>query len=157
MRRQRLLLLGVMLPPLATGCTAGGSYTIVEKHVEPRHFTFVDIVSKKGKGPGGWRAACLHLRLQHAAGPLYLCRLGVEMPKENDDAGPISLPLAQRIAADCANLAADMALGATTPATPLGLACESFKKAFNAVLWRAVEGSRVTTLCNEATSPTIAP
>lgn len=157
MREQFLLLLGVMLLALATGCTAGGSYTIVEKHVEPRHFKFVDVVSKKGKGPGGWRAACLHLRLQHTAGPFYLCKLGVEMPKENGDAGPISLPLAQRIAADCANLSADTALGATTPATPLGLACESFKKTFNVVLRGAVKGSRVVTLCDKATSPAIAP
>jgi hypothetical protein len=151
------VLLGVVLIPLATGCTAGGSYTIVEKHVEPRHFKFVDVVNQEEQGPGGWRAACLHLRLQHAAGPFYLCKFGVEMPKENGDAGPISLPLAQRIAADCANLAADTALGATTPATPLGLACESFKKAFKAILWRAVEGSRVKTLCHEATKPVTVP
>lgn len=154
---RHLLPLGVMMLLLATGCSAGGSYTIVEKHVEPRHFKFVDVVSRKGKGPGGWRAACLHLRLQHTVGPFYLCKFGVEMPMENGDAGPISLPLAQRIAADCANLAADTVLSATTPATPLGLACESFKKAFNAALWRAVEGSRVKTLCHEATSPAIAP
>jgi hypothetical protein len=157
MRGQFLLLLGVLLFALATGCTAGGSYTIVEKHVEPRHFNFVDVVGKRGKGPGGWRAACLHLRLQHTAGPFYLCRLGVEMPKHTTNEGPLSVPLSQRIAADCANLAADMALGATTPATPLGLACESFKKTFDATLSRSVKGSKVMTICAENTSPTLAP
>lgn len=157
MRGRFLPLLGVMLLSLTASCTAGGSYTIVEKHVEPRHFKFVDIVSHQEEGPGGWRAACLHLRLQHAGGPVYLCKFGVEMPKETGKSGPISYPLSQRIAADCANLAADTAFGATTPATPLGLACETFKKTFKATLWRAVEGSKVVTICHEATSPTIAP
>ena len=157
MRGQVLLLLGVMLLSWTTGCTAGGNYTLVEKHVEPRHFRFVDIVSNPEEGLGGWRAACVHLRLQHAGGPVYLCRFGVEMPQHTDIEGPISLPLSQRIAADCANLSADTAFGATTPATPLGLACETFKKTFKATLSRAVKGSKVVTLCHEATSPTIAP
>jgi len=157
MRVKFILLFGVLPLALATGCTAGGSYTIVEKHVEPRHFKFVDIVSHQEEGPGGWRAACVHLRLQHAGGPVYLCRFGVEMPKENGDAGPISQPLAQRLAADCANLVADTTFGASTPTTPLGLACESFKKAFNAALWRAVEGSRVRTECLKGTKPEIVP
>lgn len=39
----------------------------------------------------------------------------------------------------------------------LGVICETFKKTFKATLWRAVKGSKVVTLCHEATSPTIAP
>lgn len=156
MLRPLALLPSILLLLLATGCTAGSSYTIVEGHMKPSHFQFVDIVKQQEAGAGGWRAACVHLHLKHAGGPLYICKFGVEMPMETGD-GPLSVPLAQRTAADCANLAATTALGATTPATPLGLACESFKAAFKATLGRAVEGSRVMTLCHKATRPEAAP
>lgn len=152
---RQLLLTGVLL--LASGCVVERSYTIVEKHLEPHHFQFVTVVNKKGPVAGGWRAACLHLKLEHKGGPIYLCKMGVEMPMQTEKEGPFSLPLTQRIAADCANLAADMALGATTPETPLGLACESFKKAFGLVLDGAVMGSRVRQRCDKATEPVIAP
>jgi hypothetical protein len=39
----------------------------------------------------------------------------------------------------------------------LGLACQSFKKAFNAALWRAVQGSRVRTECLKGTKPENVP
>ncbi len=150
------LLPSVLLLLLSTGCAAGGGYTIVEGRMRPSHFKFVDIVQQKGPGAGGWRAACVHLHLMHAGGPGYVCKFGVEVPMETGE-GPISLTLAQRIAADCANLAATVAFEATTPATPLGLACEGFKAAFKTTLGRAAEGSRVMTVCHKATRPEAAP
>lgn len=77
------------------------------------------------------------------------------MPIKTEADGLLSTPLAQRISADCANLAAQIALGAVTPTTPLGVACESFKAHYRVFLNNAVSGSRVTTLCHEKTSPVL--
>ncbi|HZI09561.1 MAG TPA: hypothetical protein VE153_04160 [Myxococcus sp.] len=135
----------VLLP--ATGCASGGGYTIVEKRVRPSHFRFVPIVESQEPGPGGWQAACLDLRLAHDNGRAHLCKVGVEMPMETEELGPIPVSRAQRLAAKCANEAADLALGATTRATPLGMACTSFIGAFRIRLDFTVAGSRVSSRC----------
>jgi len=83
----------------------------------------------------------------------FICKVGIGMPIETEVAGPISNSLAQRIAADCANQAADIVIGAATASTTPGLACESFKKTFHKVLNKAVQGSRVGTLCHAMTQP----
>ncbi|WNG31142.1 hypothetical protein F0U62_49360 [Cystobacter fuscus] len=71
--------------------------------------------------------------------------------------GPISVPLAQRIAAVCANEAAYTVLGAASkePDPPLGLLCESFKAAYRLKLGTAIPGSRVVTTCAPSTKPVI--
>ncbi|XXF80386.1 hypothetical protein P2318_11715 [Myxococcaceae bacterium GXIMD 01537] len=155
----RLLIRSLLLPLLllAAGCSMGGSYTLVEKHMQPSHFRFVDVIEKTAPGPDGWRAACVHLSLRHAGGSAFICRFGVEMPIATLADGMIPAPLAQRIAADCSNLAAELAFSSTTPATPLGLACESFKKAFRGTLGRAVAGARVMTVCHASAEPTVVP
>jgi hypothetical protein len=74
------------------------------------------------------------------------------MPIENKD-GPISIPLAQRIAAERTNEAAQIAFEAATPESPLGLLCETFKKTLGGLLGASVSGSRVRTLCHKKTIP----
>jgi hypothetical protein len=147
MPRQLFLLLSACLLVLTSGCTAGNSYTIVEKRVKPRHFKFVPVVDQGELGPGGWRAACLNFHLAHDDGRSYICKVGVEMPLETGELGPISTVKAQRVAANCANAAADLSLGATTAATPLGIACSSCITTYRATLDFAVPGSRVRQVC----------
>lgn len=143
--------------PLLIGCGAATSRTIVEKRVEPRHFKFVTVVPKRGVGPGGWRAACLHLRLARDSGESFICKFGIEMPLETQAEGPISTALAQRVSADCSNLAADAVFSAVTPATPLGLACESYKSTYKAILYKAIQGAQVKQLCHSRTEPIVFP
>ncbi len=133
---------------LLSGCAAPRSVTLVEGQLEPRHFRFVTIVEQRGNDPGGWRAACLHLPIQSDTGDAIICRMGVDMPIKTEEDGFISLSLAQRIAANCANSAAQHALTATTLETPLGVACESFKNSFHLMLNAAIAGSRVKTACH---------
>jgi hypothetical protein len=147
MRAHPTLLLTALLLALATGCTSGASYTIVEKRVRPNHFKFVPVVNQDEPGAGGWRAACLYLRLAHDDGRAYMCKVGVEVPMETDEAGPISVTRAQHVAAKCANESADLAFVATTAATPLGIACSSFIATYRVVLKRYLAGSRVDPAC----------
>jgi hypothetical protein len=132
---------------LATGCIGERQYTIVEKHVTPNSFKFVTLVDKKGRGAGGWRVACLHLVLQHDVGASYVCKVGVELPLKRGEEGTLHLLRAKRLAADCANAAADVAFASTTRATPLGIACTHFINTYRAILWEALVGSRVVTNC----------
>jgi hypothetical protein len=82
----------------------------------------------------------------------YFCDFGVGMPIENEAVGLMSEPLAQRMAADCANEALREVIA--SPASPLpGLVCTQFRNTFHVVLNRAVPGSRVTAWCEEETKP----
>lgn len=85
-------------------------------------------------------------------GESFLCRLGVDVPLQNDDSA-FSLPLAQRISAERANEAAQLVFGAATPESGLGLLCEAFKKTFGTLLDASIRGSRVKTACHERTIP----
>ncbi|MFP2932461.1 hypothetical protein ACLESO_46395 [Pyxidicoccus sp. 3LG] len=127
--------------------------TIVEGSLRPEHFQFVTVVPKTASGADGWRAACVHVALSRVAGESYLCRLGVEMPMENVEEGALSTPVAQRIAADCANMAARLAFESVTPTTPLAFACQGFKTTYDTTLRRAFAGSRVGARCHEKTTP----
>ncbi len=141
------------LPPmllLLSGCATGGTRTIVEGQFEPRHFRFVTVVTKSGKGPGGWRAACVYLRIARDPGPdSFLCRFGVEMPLATEKNGAISTALAQRISADCASLAAQSSLSPITPTTPLGLACQNFKSTYDMILSSTIVQAKVKTECHK--------
>jgi hypothetical protein len=138
---------------LVAGCSTGGTMTIVRGSVEPHHFRFATVVPKRGKGPGGWRAACVHIPLRRAAGEPYLCRLGVEIPLENQ-LGVITTEKAQSLSAACANSSAPIAFESVTPTTPLVLACQSFKNVDNITLSEAIIGAVVKTECHGKTTPT---
>ncbi|WNG63220.1 hypothetical protein F0U59_52035 [Archangium gephyra] len=138
---------------LLSGCgSAGRTRTIVTGALEPRHFRFVTVVKQTGDEPGGWRAACIHVNIQRVTGESFLCKFGVDVPIENED-GPFSIPLAQRIAAERANEAAHLVFGSATPESGLGLLCEAFKKSFGTLLRASIRGSRVKTACHERTIP----
>jgi hypothetical protein len=133
---------------VATGCTTRASHTLVEGRMKPSHFMFETIIEHDARGPGGWRAACVHLVIKRTTGTPHLCIFSTEVPIETGK-GILPLETIQRKAASCANLAADSAFASTTPATPLGLACESFLLTFRETLKRALPGSRVVKQCRE--------
>ncbi|RKH15316.1 hypothetical protein D7V97_00470 [Corallococcus sp. CA053C] len=135
-----------------TGCATGAG-TVVEGSLQPRHFRFVTIVEQTGPGADGWQAACVRVPLRRDTGEVFLCELGIGMPLETKPLGPIPVPLAQRISADCANLAAQKVFSAATPVTALGLACEEFRSTFRIALSGAVSGSRVESVCRPETTP----
>jgi hypothetical protein len=138
-----------LLISLLSGCVAG--------RIQPNHFQFVTVVEKTRPGPDGWRAACIHAKVKNGTtGEFIICRFGVEVPIENRD-GPVSIPLAQRVAADCANEAAIAVLGAATrvPDPPLGILCETFKTTYGQLLSAAVSGARVTRVCNKKAKPVL--
>lgn len=142
---------------LGAGCSHGTGYTIVEERVKPSHFKFVPIVQPVDPGPGGWRAACLYLRLAHDTGTAFMCKVGVEVPMETAEAGSISASQAQRTAARCANEAADFAFSTSTAATPLGMACTSFIGTYRVTLNRTLAGSRVVPYCRPEAESAAAP
>jgi hypothetical protein len=139
----------LFLLSLVSGCVTG--------RIQPVHFQFVTVVEKTLPGADGWRAACVHARIKNGTtGDFFFCKFGVEMPIENRD-GPVSIPLAQRLAADCANEAAITVLGSATrePDPPLGILCEKFKTTYGALLNASIGGARVTRVCDKKTKPVI--
>ncbi|MCY1017865.1 hypothetical protein [Pyxidicoccus sp. MSG2] len=135
-----------LLLPVCWGCATGG--------LQPGHFDFVTIVEKTELGPDGWRAACVHALMENmTTRESFVCKFGVEMPMETEQEGSISRALAQRIAADCATVAAERVFRPATAALPPGLACESFKKTYQETLYGAVQGSIVRTTCHKKTTP----
>ena len=157
LQQVRPCLLALVLLSLS-GCASRGrasrTFTWVEGQLQPRHFHFETIVEEADDEPSGWRAACIEVPLARKHPPeLFYCRMGVEMPIRTRAQGLIELALAQRIAASSANIAARAAFQSTTPATPLGLACEAFKKTFDTALRGAVKGSRVKTECQPDGNP----
>lgn len=122
----------------------------------PRHFQFKEVVPKRDKGAGGWRAACLHVGiLRDTTDELFYCKFGVEVPIENEAQGAISIDVAQSRSASCANLAAQTTLAAATPATPIGMACEEFKTLYGLTLGNVISGARVTRTCHPGVPPVI--
>ncbi|RKG85647.1 hypothetical protein [Corallococcus terminator] len=147
-----VLCCGFMLLP---GCATGGSVTYVEGSLRPRHFVFHEQVARRGKGPGGWRAACLHVGIARDTGELFFCKFGVEMPLANEAMGRISVEQAQSLSASCANQAAKTTLSTVTPATPIGIACEEFKQTFDLVLTHAIAGAHVMKVCSVGVPPMV--
>ena len=76
---------------------------------------------------------------------------------ETEELGPISVSRTQHVAARCANKAADVAFGATTAATPLGIACTSFIGAYRVTLKRDLAGSRVDPACRPEAAAVTSP
>lgn len=144
-----------LLFPMFSGCVrpVSRTRTIVTGKIEPRHFHFVTVVEQTEEGPGGWRAACIHVRiLRSNTGESLDCRFGIEVPIENGD-GPVSLSLAQRIAAERTNETARIVFESATPVSPLGLLCEKFKKTLRPLLEASIGGARLMTRCHERTIP----
>jgi len=144
-----------LLLPMLSSCVRPVSRpkTIVTGRTEPRHFHFVTVVEKTEEGPGGWRAACVHVRIARSnTGESFDCKFGLEVPIENGE-GPVSLPLAQRIAAERTNETARMVFESATPASPLGFLCEKFKNTLRPLLEASIGGSRLMTRCHEKTIP----
>jgi hypothetical protein len=138
---------------VSSGCGRTGPRTIVTGKIEPRQVHFVTTVSPRKGQPSGWRVACIRINIQRAnTGESFLCEFGVEVPIQNDD-GPISLPLAQRITAERVHEAAEAVFSSATPASGLGLLCESLKKTLKPLLWASIEGSRVMKPCHEESIP----
>jgi hypothetical protein len=143
------------LVPTWASCTGTGptTRTIVTGGIEPRHFQFVTIVKQTPNEPGGWRAACVHIALKRGGTvESYLCKFGVEVPIQNAD-GPISIPLAQRIAAERTHETALLVFGSATPASPLGMLCETFKTTLAPVFEASIRGSRLTRTCHPKPIP----
>lgn len=147
---QRVVLLTLIA--LSSGCASA-----VTGRIQPAHFQFTTTVPQTEPGPGGWRVACVHAQINNGdTGEPYTCIFGVEMPLENNN-GPISTPLAQRISADCANEAAYAVLSTMTrpPPPPLYTLCTSVRKAFELRLDTAIPGSRVKASCNSMAKPVV--
>jgi hypothetical protein len=141
---------------LFSGCVTGGTVNWVEGGVRPSHFKFKDVVPQRGKGAGGWRAACLHVGiLRDTTEELVYCKFGVEVPIENEKQGFVPVSEAQSRAARCANEAAWTTLMAATPATPIGIACQEFKTLYGLTLGEVLSGSRVTPACYPGVTPVI--
>ena len=154
MKPRRLGRLAV-LPPLAA--LVAGCATPVTGRIQPLHFQFTTVNPQRKSGPGGWRAACVHAQVKNGTtGERYTCQFGVEMPIENEE-GPISLILAQRVAAECANEAAYTVLTTLTSPTPLPLytLCTEIRAAYGLRLSAAIIGSRVMATCDPRTKPVI--
>ncbi|WP_375769160.1 hypothetical protein NR798_47085 [Archangium gephyra] len=149
--RQFAGLLGLpLLLLLLSGCAT------VEGSLKPEHFQFVNQVSKRGKGAGGWRVACVHVGIRKSATrELFLCRFGVEVPVENGRQGYIPVERAQGVAAKCANLAAKNILRLTPKETPMGIACEAFKTEYHLILNDTIMGARVTRTCDALAKPVL--
>jgi hypothetical protein len=153
MKTHALALLMMVLAGCAPSVRRTRVKTLVSGKFEPGHFRYYPVVERAGDEPGGWRAACVHLKIQRAnTGEAFVCTFGVEVPMANKDM-PISTPLAQRIAAERAHEAARIVFSAATSESPLGLLCESFKKTFRARMKASIAGSRVDTVCREEAVP----
>jgi hypothetical protein len=81
-----------------------------------------------------------------------LCRFGIEMPVQNED-GPVSSSLAQRVAAARINEAAHLVFGSATPASPLGMLCETFKGALAPKVAASIAGAMMTYRCHDEAPP----
>jgi hypothetical protein len=153
-RITRLCALAVLLSVLS-GCAPRGTRTrtIVTGKIEPRQIHYVTAVEHTEDEPGGWRATCIHINIQRKnTGESFLCKFGVEVPMQNNK-GPISLPLAQRITADRTHEAARSVFGSATLESPLGLLCEKLKTTLRPLMNASIGGSRVKTPCHEKTIP----
>ncbi|MFP2907575.1 hypothetical protein ACLESD_21505 [Pyxidicoccus sp. 3LFB2] len=143
----------VALALALAGCAGPPTTTIVTGMVEPKQIRFVTVVKPDAHGVGGWQAACIHVRITRSGTEeSFLCRFGIEMPVRNSE-GPVSVSLAQRVAADRINETAHLVLGSATPATPLGMLCETFKSVLAPRVAASIAGAMMAYRCHKATLP----
>ncbi|NOK17173.1 hypothetical protein HMI50_09055 [Corallococcus carmarthensis] len=139
--------------PLSMACVGPTDRTRVTGRMLPGQIRFVTIVEADPGESGGWRAACIHIRSSRDnTGQSILCRFGIETPIHNVE-GPISTPLAQRIAADRINEATQSIFSAATLESPLGMLCESVKATLRTTVPASIAGSRVPSECHARSVP----
>ncbi|MFY0522477.1 hypothetical protein ACN28I_04445 [Archangium gephyra] len=144
-----------VLLSILSGCSPRSTRTrtIVTGKIEPRQIHYVTTVEHTEEEPSGWRATCIHINIQRKnTGEAFLCKFGVEVPMQNDK-GPISLPLAQRITVERIHEAARSVFGSATPESPLGMLCQTLKTTLKPLLSASIGGSRVNTECHRKTIP----
>jgi hypothetical protein len=150
--RRRWLQVAAVLS-LCMACVGPTDRTLVTGRILPRQIRFVTIVEADPGKAGGWRAACIHIRISREnTGESILCRFGIETPFHNID-GPISTPLAQRIAAERINEATQAIFSAATLTSPLGMLRESVKASLRTTIPASIAGSKVPSVCHERALP----
>lgn len=138
---------------LSLACVGPTDRTFVTGRIEPRQIRFVTLSKAPMGKPGGWQAACIHIRISREnTGESVLCKFGVEFPMHNNQ-GPVSRALAQRITADWINAASHTVFARARPESPLGMLCESLKAVLRPALQSSAEGARFSAVCNEMTTP----
>jgi hypothetical protein len=139
----------VLVLLLLSGCAT------VDGVIQPHHFQFVDVVPKRGAGPGGWRAACVHAYIKNGkTRQSALCKFGVEVPMETGEV-LISAELARRTSAYVANLTVREILSGATDESPLGVLCEQFKTSYHINMSAALAGSQVMRTCHPLAPPVV--
>ncbi|QSQ28083.1 hypothetical protein JY651_12910 [Pyxidicoccus parkwayensis] len=143
-----------MVGTLLHGCMGPSGATVVTGLTEPKQIRFVTVVKPDlEEGVGGWQVSCIHIRLTRSGtGESFLCRFGIEMPVRNRE-GPVSVPLAQRVASERINETAYSVLGSATPASPLGVLCETLKGALAPRIAGSIVGAMMTYRCHKDTVP----
>ncbi|MCY1044641.1 hypothetical protein OV208_25210 [Corallococcus sp. bb12-1] len=138
---------------LSLSCVGPAGRTFVTGQIQPRQIRFVTIVEAQPEEAGGWRAACIHIRISREnTGEAILCKFGLETPLHTKD-GPVSTSLAQRIAADRINEASHSLFRTASLESPLGMLCESLKATLRTTVPASIGGSKVPTLCHAKSSP----
>ncbi|RKG83217.1 hypothetical protein D7W79_00785 [Corallococcus exercitus] len=138
---------------LSTACVGPTDRTVVTGRILPRQIRFVTIVEPEPGEAGGWRAACIHIRISRDnTGESILCRFGIETPFHSFE-GPVSTPLAQRITADRINEATQAIFSAATLESPLGMLCESLKATLRTTVPASISGSKVPSECHKRALP----
>jgi hypothetical protein len=146
----RMMVLGLTI---LSGCMGSSGSTLVTGMIEPKQIRFVTVVKPDLEGVGGWQAACIHIRITRSGTEeSFLCRFGIEMPVRNRE-GPISVPLAQRVASERINETAYRVLSSATPASPLGLLCETLKGTLAPQVANSIVGAMMTYRCHKDSVP----
>nr|WP_216626928.1 hypothetical protein [Corallococcus exercitus] len=152
--RRRWLQAAVVLS-LSTACVGPTDRTVVTGRILPRQIRFVTLREATPGEEGGQRSACIHIRITRAnTSESVLCRFGVETPLRTHE-GVITLPLAQRIAADRINEASQAVFSSATPDSPLGVLCELMKAQLRRTFEASLAGARFRAQCDERAPPVL--
>ncbi|WP_237726544.1 hypothetical protein [Corallococcus coralloides] len=152
--RRRWLPVAAVLA-LCVACVGPTDRTFVTGRILPRQIRFVTLREATPGEEGGQRSACIHVRLTRAnTSESVLCRFGVETPLRTHE-GVISLPLAQRIAAERINEAAQAVFGSATIDSPLGMLCELMKAQLRRTFEASLAGARFRAQCDERAPPVL--
>ncbi|WP_216671980.1 MULTISPECIES: hypothetical protein [Corallococcus] len=140
---------------LCAACVGPTDRTFVTGRILPRQIRFVTLREATPGEEGGQRSACIHIRITRAnTSETVLCRFGVETPLRTHE-GVLSLPLAQRIAADRINEASQAVFGSATVDSPLGMLCELMKAQLRTTFEASLAGARFRAQCDERAPPVL--
>jgi hypothetical protein len=124
--------------------------------IPPSVFQFAPVVPYTGPGPGGWKAAQVHVLLARLSSVLpeaAWCAVEVGVPEVNLD-GPVSDATARIEASVASNLAAQTTLQERLPTAIL---CNNFIQRMDANLKVPIKGSTVTKFRTPGLRPTRHP